>query len=77
MEAFLSWFNQPAPPMDGIVEAAIAHLWFCTIHPFEDGNGRIGRALADRSLARSENSTQRFYSLSAQIRRDRAVKSAL
>ena len=72
MDAFLRWFNQP-PPMDGIVEAAIAHLWFCTIHPFEDGNGRIARGLADMSLARSEQSEQRFYSLSAQIRSDRSV----
>ena len=71
MEAFLTWFNE-APMTDGIVHAAIAHLWFVTIHPFDDGNGRIGRALADMSLARSENSSQRFYSLSAQIRRDRS-----
>jgi Fic family protein len=71
MQAFLAWFYQPQP-IDGIVHAAIAHLWFVTIHPFADGNGRIGRALADMSLARSENSPQRFYSLSGQIRRDRA-----
>jgi Fic family protein len=71
MDAFLRWFNQP-PPLDGIVEAGIAHLWFCTIHPFDDGNGRIARALADMSLARSEQSKQRFYSLSTQIRRDRS-----
>jgi len=70
MEAFLAWFNAPLG-LDGIVYAAIAHLWFVTIHPFEDGNGRIARALADMSLARSENSPQRFYSLSAQIRRER------
>ena len=71
MQAFLAWFNEP-PTMDGILHAAVAHLWFVTIHPFEDGNGRIGRALADMSLARSENSPQRFYSLSGQIRRDRS-----
>jgi Fic family protein len=70
MEAFLAWFNMP-PGLDGIVHAAIAHLWFVTVHPFEDGNGRIARALADMSLARSEDSPQRFYSLSAQIRRER------
>ena len=51
--------------------AGLAHLWFVTIHPFEDGNGRIARAIADMALARSENSTQRFYSMSAQIRLER------
>ena len=70
MKDFLAWLNQ-SHTLDGIVHAAIAHLWFVTIHPFDDGNGRIARALADLSLARSENSPQRFYSLSAQIRRDR------
>jgi Fic family protein len=70
MNAFLEWFNGPRS-LDGIVRAAIAHLWFVTVHPFDDGNGRIARALADMSLARSENATQRFYSLSAQIRRER------
>jgi Fic family protein len=70
MEAFLAWFNRP-PTIDGVLHAAIAHLWFVTIHPFSDGNGRIARALADMSLARAENSPQRFYSLSAQIRRER------
>jgi Fic family protein len=71
MEAFLAWFNKPQT-IDGIVHAAVAHLWFVTIHPFEDGNGRVARALAEMSLARSENSSQRFYSLSGQIRRDRS-----
>lgn len=71
MQTFIGWFNQP-PLIDGILHAAIAHLWFVTIHPFEDGNGRIARVLADMSLARSENSPQRFYSLSGQIRRDRS-----
>lgn len=71
MEAFLAWFNE-APTIDGIVHAAIAHLWFVTIHAFDDGNGRMARALADMSLARSENLAQRFYSLSGQIRRDRS-----
>ena len=70
MQAFLSWFNEPQT-IDGILHAAIAHLWFVTIHPFGDGNGRIGRALSDMSLARSENSPQRFYSLASQIRRER------
>ena len=53
------------------MRAALAHLWFVTIHPFEDGNGRIARAIADMALARSENSPQRFYSMSAQIRQER------
>jgi Fic family protein len=71
MQALIEWFNEPST-IDGILHAAIAHLWFVTIHPFEDGNGRIARVLADMSLARSENSPQRFYSLSGQIRRDRS-----
>jgi Fic family protein len=57
--------------MDLVLKAAIAHLWFVTIHPFEDGNGRIARALTDLLLARSERSAQRFYSMSAQIREER------
>jgi Fic family protein len=71
MAAYLAWFSA-TPTLDGIVAAAIAHLWFVTVHPFEDGNGRIARALTVMSLARSENSPERFYSLSSQIRRDRA-----
>jgi Fic family protein len=70
MNAFLDWFNKKES-MDGVIKAAIAHLWFVTIHPFEDGNGRIARAIADMALARSENSPQRFYSMSAQIRTER------
>jgi Fic family protein len=54
-----------------VLKAGIAHLWFVTIHPFEDGNGRIARAITDQQLARSEESTQRFYSMSAQIRQER------
>jgi Fic family protein len=71
MQGFIAWFNE-SPVIDGVLHAAIAHLWFVTIHPFEDGNGRIARVLADMSLARSENSPQRFYSLSSLIRRDRS-----
>ena len=56
---------------DPLLVAGLAHLWFVTIHPFDDGNGRIARAIADMALARSEQSTQRFYSMSAQIRRER------
>jgi Fic family protein len=70
MRAFLDWFNS-ADEIDLVLKAALAHLWFVTIHPFEDGNGRIARAIADMSLARSEESTQRFYSMSAQIRLER------
>ncbi len=70
MRAFLKWFNG-AQSSDPVLTAGLAHLWFVTIHPFEDGNGRIARAIADMALARSENSTQRFYSMSAQIRLER------
>jgi Fic family protein len=70
MRDFLRWFNR-ADDMDLVLKAAVAHLWFVTIHPFEDGNGRIARALTDLLLARSERSTQRFYSMSAQIRAER------
>ena len=69
--AFLNWFNGDIPSLDPVLKSAIAHLWFVTIHPFEDGNGRIARAIADQQLARSENSKQRFYSMSAQIRQER------
>lgn len=71
MGAFLDWFNGSSEG-DWVVKAALAHLWFVTIHPFEDGNGRLARAIADMALARSEQSSQRFYSMSAQIRQERA-----
>ena len=70
MSAFLDWFNGQ-DNIDLVIKAALAHLWFVTIHPFDDGNGRIARAIADMSLARSEDSPQRFYSMSAQIRLER------
>lgn len=70
MKIFLDWINQETL-IDQVLKAAIAHLWFVTIHPFDDGNGRIGRAIADLLLARSEKSTQRFYSLSSQIQLER------
>lgn len=70
MAAFLGWFEGEAG-IDPGLKAAIAHLWFVTIHPFEDGNGRIARAIADMALARSEASPQRFYSMSAEIRLQR------
>jgi Fic family protein len=67
MKEFLGWFNG-GPEIDPVLKAGVAHLWFVTIHPFDDGNGRIARAIADLCLARSEQSAQRFYSMSAQIR---------
>jgi Fic family protein len=70
MTAFLAWFNRE-DGIDLVLKAGIAHLWFITLHPFEDGNGRIARAIADMMLARSEQTTQRFYSLSAQIQQER------
>ena len=73
MNAFLSWFNDNARnEAEWILTAGLAHLWFVTIHPFEDGNGRVARAISDMSLARSEKSSQRFYSLSSQIRQEHA-----
>ncbi len=70
IDNFINWINNPNQ-VDGILKAAIAHLWFVTLHPFDDGNGRIARALTDMLLAQSENTSQRFYSMSAQIRRER------
>ena len=72
MATFLDWFNQKMD-MDPVLKAGVAHLWFVTIHPFDDGNGRIARAIADMQLARSDNNKQRFYSMSAQIRKERNV----
>ena len=73
MTGFLRWFNQDSGStgVDEVLKAGLAHLWFVTIHPFDDGNGRIARATADLTLARSEHSSQRFYSMSAQIRQER------
>ncbi|MEI7596149.1 MAG: Fic family protein [Bacteroidota bacterium] len=70
MNRFIKWFNEESK-IDLVIKAAIAHLWFVTIHPFQDGNGRITRALTDMLLAQSDKSTQRFYSMSAQIRIER------
>jgi Fic family protein len=67
---FLRWFNEHQEH-DPIIKAGLAHLWFVTLHPFDDGNGRIARAVGDMALARAEQSTQRFYSLSAQIQKER------
>jgi Fic family protein len=70
MDRFLNWFESSGKT-DALLVAGLAHLWFVTIHPFDDGNGRIARAIADMALARSESSAQRFYSMSAEIRRER------
>lgn len=70
MQHFINWFNQDNQ-MEAVIKAAIAHLWFITIHPFDDGNGRIARAIADMQLARADESAYRFYSMSAQIRKQR------
>jgi Fic family protein len=72
MATFLTWFEADVEK-DWVIKAGIAHLWFVTIHPFDDGNGRIGRAIADLALARSEKSSQRFYSMSEQIRKERGA----
>jgi Fic family protein len=72
MGRFLAWFDGEEQE-DPLLKAAIAHLWFVTIHPFADGNGRIGRAIAEMCLARSDGSAQRFYSMSSQILEERKV----
>ena len=72
MNKFLKWFNE-STAMDAVLKAAIAHLWFVTIHPFDDGNGRVARAIADMQLARADGTRQRFYSMSAQIQRERNI----
>jgi len=72
MDTCLKWLEEKSET-DPVLRAAIAHLWFVTIHPFEDGNGRIARAIADMALARSEKSQQRFYSMSLQIRQERSA----
>jgi Fic family protein len=74
MQRFIAWFNGDRADrvMDPLLKAALAHFWFVVIHPFDDGNGRIARAIADMALARSEESSQRFYSMSAQIYQERA-----
>src|SRR6478735_1668087 len=66
MGVFIKWFNKQTT-IDSVIKAAIAHLWFVTIHPFDDGNGRIARAIADMQLARADRTEQRFYSMSTQI----------
>jgi Fic family protein len=70
MDAFLSWFEQETRT-DPVIKAGIAHLWFVTVHPFEDGNGRIARAIADMALARADQTRERFYSMSSRIESER------
>lgn len=70
MKSFLAWFNAPSD-VDWVLKAAVAHFWFVTIHPFDDGNGRIARAIADMALARGDGSPDRFYSMSARIEAER------
>jgi Fic family protein len=70
IDIFLKWFDSTEHE-DPLLKAAVAHLWFVTIHPFEDGNGRVARAIAEMCLARSDGSTQRFYSMSSQILEER------
>ena len=69
-KAFLHWFNEKIE-IDPVLKSAIAHLWFVTIHPFDDGNGRIARAITDMQLSRADGSPERFYSMSARIRKER------
>jgi Fic family protein len=71
MQNFIGWFNT-IDDIDPVLKAAIAHFWFVTVHPFDDGNGRIARCIADMQLARADGTAQRFYSMSVQIRKERA-----
>lgn len=68
---FLAWFNRAPADLDGLVRAAVAHLWFVTLHPYEDGNGRLARAITDMALSQDERQPMRLFSLSAQILRER------
>jgi len=76
MEKFLAWFAEPGE-VDPLLAAGLAHLWFVTLHPFDDGNGRIARAIADMALARAEKTGQRFYSMSGRIRAERSEYYAI
>lgn len=71
IKTFLKWWNQSSPKMDGLIRAGIAHFWFVTIHPYDDGNGRISRAITDMALSQDENSKLRLYNLSTQIVKER------
>ena len=74
---FLDWFNAPPAQLDGLVRAGLAHLWFVTLHPFEDGNGRVARAITDMALCQDERQPQRLFSLSAQLMRNRDAYYAI
>lgn len=71
LDRFLVWFNASRTDLDGLIRAGLAHLWFVTLHPFEDGNGRLARAITDRALSQDEHQPMRLFSLSAQILRER------
>lgn len=71
IQQFITWFNTQQPSLNPLIKAAITHLWFVTLHPFDDGNGRISRALTDMALAKAEDQAERFYSMSTQIRKQR------
>ncbi|MDH3974050.1 MAG: Fic family protein [Deltaproteobacteria bacterium] len=73
MDCFFRWWQESLGEIDGIIRAAVAHFWFVTIHPFEDGNGRIARALTDMALAQDDKQSMRYYSLSSQINAERDV----
>jgi Fic family protein len=71
MQLFLAWFADSGSRVEGIIRAGLAHLWFVTIHPFDDGNGRLARSITDMALAQDDNQRIRYYSLSSQIMADR------
>jgi Fic family protein len=71
MKTFLAWFNNAPKDLDGLLRAGLAHAWFEVVHPYEDGNGRVGRALLDRALAQDENRSTRLYSMSARFESER------
>lgn len=73
VDAFIAWFNRPPTDLDPLLRAGIAHLWLITLHPFDDGNGRVTRAVTDRALAQAERQSVRFYSLSAAIMASRSA----
>jgi Fic family protein len=77
LERFLAWFGAPAHDVDGLVRGGLAHLWFVTLHPFEDGNGRLARAISDMALAQDERQPMRAFSLSSQILREREAYYAI
>jgi len=77
LEGFLAWFGSPPPDVDGLMRAGLAHLWFVTLHPFEDGNGRLARAITDMALAQDERQPMRAFSLSSQILREREAYYAI